>query len=101
MADGTMDRTAHEQRVRERAYHLWEQEGRPHGRDKEFWERARALVGIEENPGAGQEPNPQVKPPPVAEEASVQQNLATPPGHLTDQGDRPQTPAAPRRRGRS
>lgn len=95
------DRAAHEQRVRERAYHFWEQEGRPHGRDEEFWERARVLVGIEENPEAGREPNPQVKPPPAAEEASVQQNQATPPGRMTDQGDRPQTPDAARRRGRS
>ena len=89
---------AHERRVRERAYHLWEQEGRPHGRDTEFWERARVLVGIEENPDAGQAPNPEVKPPPAAEEASVQQNLAPPPGRMTDQGERPQTPAASRRR---
>ena len=32
---------AREQKVRERAYHLWESEGKPHGRDLEFWERAR------------------------------------------------------------
>jgi hypothetical protein len=30
-----------EQRVRERAYALWEQAGRPSGRDAEFWQRAR------------------------------------------------------------
>ena len=100
MPDQTDDH-AHEQRVRERAYHLWEQAGRPHGRDTEFWERARALVAIEENPDAGQMPNPEVKPPPVAEEASVQQNLATPPDRMTDQGERPQTPLASRRRRRS
>lgn len=29
-----------EQAIREHAYHLWEQDGRPHGRDVEFWERA-------------------------------------------------------------
>jgi len=27
----------HEDRVRERAYHLWEDAGRPDGRDDEFW----------------------------------------------------------------
>jgi len=31
-----------EQAIRERAYHLWEQDGRPHGRDIEFWSRAAA-----------------------------------------------------------
>jgi hypothetical protein len=33
-----------EQRIRERAYALWEKEGAPHGRDAEFWERARQMV---------------------------------------------------------
>jgi hypothetical protein len=31
-----------EQATRVRAYHLWENEGRPEGRDLEFWLRARA-----------------------------------------------------------
>ena len=29
-----------EDRIRQRAYEIWEMEGRPHGRDKEHWERA-------------------------------------------------------------
>ena len=33
-----------EQHIRERAYALWEKEGSPHGRDAEFWERARLMV---------------------------------------------------------
>ena len=40
----------HETRVRERAYKLWEENGRPRGRDIELWEQARQLVAIEENP---------------------------------------------------
>lgn len=32
-----------ETRIRERAYLLWEKEGRPGGRDREFWERGRLL----------------------------------------------------------
>jgi hypothetical protein len=32
-----------EQQVRERAYFLWEKEGRPDGREAEFWERARLI----------------------------------------------------------
>jgi hypothetical protein len=35
---------AREQRVRECAYHLWEADGKPHGRDIEYWERARELI---------------------------------------------------------
>jgi Protein of unknown function (DUF2934) len=27
----------HERRVRERAYAIWEREGRPHGRDRDHW----------------------------------------------------------------
>ena len=29
-----------EKRIRDRAYHLWEAAGRPHGRDSEFWHEA-------------------------------------------------------------
>ncbi|MFD2646366.1 DUF2934 domain-containing protein [Devosia albogilva] len=29
-----------EQRVRQAAYHLWEQDGRPFGRETEYWFRA-------------------------------------------------------------
>jgi hypothetical protein len=95
-----------EQRIRERAYALWEADGRPHGADLEYWERARELVGMEENPQAGQLPNP-VHPgedrpasPPPADEAAIQENLGEFPSQLTDQGDKKPTPA-PRRRKRS
>jgi len=37
---------ASEQATRVRAYYLWEQEGRPEGRDLEFWHRARAAEGV-------------------------------------------------------
>ncbi len=39
----------YEERVRRRAYQLWEEEGRPDGRDKVHWEEARELVAIEDN----------------------------------------------------
>ncbi|GAB0113325.1 DUF2934 domain-containing protein [Acidisoma sp. C75] len=32
------------QRIRDIAYDLWEKEGRPEGRDHEFWVRAEAMV---------------------------------------------------------
>lgn len=30
--------------IRDRAYFLWEESGRPSGRDVEFWDRARVLI---------------------------------------------------------
>ncbi|MBN8905656.1 MAG: DUF2934 domain-containing protein [Alphaproteobacteria bacterium] len=50
-----------EQRIRERAYSLWEEEGRPDGRGEEFWERARGLIDTEDDPNA---PN-MISPPPL------------------------------------
>ena len=36
-----------EQRIRERAYLLWEMEGRPDGREDEYWHRARERIEAE------------------------------------------------------
>jgi hypothetical protein len=33
-----------EERIRERAYHLWQQDGAPEGRADEYWEKARSQV---------------------------------------------------------
>jgi hypothetical protein len=45
-----------EQHIRERAYALWEKEGSPHGRDAEFWERARLVVEAESKPARVERP---------------------------------------------
>lgn len=37
-----------EARIRDRAHAIWEEEGRPEGRDREHWERAAAEVEAEE-----------------------------------------------------
>jgi hypothetical protein len=96
----------HEERIRVRAYHLWLADGCPHGRDLEYWERAKELQAIADNPTAGQLPNPMTQhrgeiplsEEPV-EEAEIMENLGEFPGRLTDQGDRQQTPAVkPRKR---
>jgi hypothetical protein len=50
-----------EQRIRERAYSLWDEAGRPEGRAEEFWERARGLIEAEDDPNA---PN-MISPPPL------------------------------------
>ncbi len=89
-----------DERIRLRAYQLWEADGRPAGRDAEFWERARELNSIEDNPSAGQLPNPiQTNPKPGAaqpvEPIEAVENQGQFANRFTDQGDRPQ---APRRR---
>lgn len=92
-----------EVRIRERAYHLWEADGRPHGREREFWERAEEIIGMEENPTAGRLPNPMTRPDPIpgvtVEEAEIQENYGETPSRFTDQGDRRATPK-PRARAR-
>jgi Protein of unknown function (DUF2934) len=47
-----MKPTAHlpEDRIRVRAYHLWEASGRPPGREQEFWARAHELIATEDHP---------------------------------------------------
>jgi Protein of unknown function (DUF2934) len=39
-----------EERIRKRAYHLWEASGRPSGRDEEFWQRACEIVAAHDAP---------------------------------------------------
>ena len=36
-----------EDRIRERAYHIWEASGRPFGRNEEFWQRACEQIAID------------------------------------------------------
>ena len=81
-----------EQRVRERAYFMWEAEGRPEGRDREYWERARELEAIAAHPNAALLANPKAEhdePPPEqpVEEAAIMENLGEFPDRLTDQGE--------------
>jgi hypothetical protein len=39
-----------EQRVRQAAYHLWEDEGRPNGREKDYWFKALQKLLAEREP---------------------------------------------------
>lgn len=77
------------ERQRERAYFLWQQDGCPEGRADEYWERAGELIGMENNPDAGQ-----VSPdaPEYPEEATLQENLGEFPDRLADQGEHRGTP---------
>jgi hypothetical protein len=86
-----------QQRIRQRAYHLWEADGRPEGRAEEYWERARELIGIEESPHAGEIPVREDRP----EEAAIQANLGEFPDRFADQGERAQTPSLGARKSRT
>ena len=96
------DDAARDQRIRERAYQLWKEDGEPNGSDIEYWERARELIAMQDSQGAGQvsvadddarRVNGQ-----FVEEASIQANLGEFPDRLSDQGERPQTPSPKARR---
>lgn len=39
--------------VKERAYHIWVREGRPHGRDFEHWVQAQVELEAEQQAGNG------------------------------------------------
>ncbi len=98
MSDNPLeDNPARDQRVRERAYELWEADGSPHGSDLEYWERARELVGMEQSGRTAQLEVPDADDPSViagqpVEEAFIQENLGEFPDRSSDQGERPQVP---------
>lgn len=77
------------QRIRERAYYLWRQDGCPEGRDDEYWERADELQRMADSAGAGLRPNPMQHPERdnVVEEAALQENLGEFPDRVADQGE--------------
>ncbi|MBE7212378.1 MAG: DUF2934 domain-containing protein [Gluconacetobacter diazotrophicus] len=87
-----------EKRISDRAYHLWQADGEPHGRHDEYWERASELVRMEEAGRVGQLPNPTTIPghdptrPEPIEEASIQENLGEFPDRFADQGEATPTP---------
>jgi Protein of unknown function (DUF2934) len=81
-----------ERRVRERAYDIWQREGRPHGRDAEHWQQAAAEVEAEsklpaepETVGAGGGPPP------------LRSRRAAKPGRNADPAPSAQPPKRPSR----
>jgi hypothetical protein len=43
-----MDNVSREEKIRVRAYELWEKDGSPEGRADEYWEQAQAQIDEEE-----------------------------------------------------
>ncbi|AWK86711.1 DUF2934 domain-containing protein [Azospirillum thermophilum] len=56
-----------ETRIRQRAYEIWEREGRPEGRRQDHWELAREEIAIEDNYRGTLKPNPSHGPDDTAE----------------------------------
>ncbi len=108
MSDNPLENSPErDERIKQRAYHLWEADGRPHGRHDEYWERARELIGMEDSTGTAQLPNPTTLPgfdptrtEPV-EEAFIQENLGEFPDRFADQGEAQPTPMATRQGARA
>lgn len=89
-----------DQRVRKRAYQLWEQDGRPAGRELDHWDKASELVAIEDNQKLTTIPVRQSNVGPTGEPVepiSAVENAGEFPT-LTDQGEEQ---AAPKRRNRA
>lgn len=81
-----------EQRIRERAHHIWMEEGQPAGREEAHWQMARELVAQEDGQHLATEPNPAAggkrrarRDEPV-EPLQAVESLGDLPG-LTDQGE--------------
>lgn len=69
-------------RIRERARHLWEADGSPEGREDDYFEQARELIAIEDNPHGAKEPHP-------AESGSAPQTPVEPIEAVENQGEFP------------
>lgn len=87
-----------ERRIADRAYRIWEREGRPEGRAADHWEMAREEIAIEDNQRETLQPNPSHGPDDTAvttepvEPALAVESLGEMPG-LTDQGEVMRTPS--------
>jgi hypothetical protein len=66
-----------EERIRERAYRLWQDDGSPEGRADEYWGRAEAQIDAESGPDEPDEP----------EQAVVQSDKHRSAGAPLDEGD--------------
>lgn len=48
--EGIVDEQKEQDRIRRRAYEIWEREGSPNGRAEEFWQQAQASIEAEDGP---------------------------------------------------
>jgi hypothetical protein len=76
-------------RIAARGEEMWEAAGSPEGPRDHFFDDARALIGMEENPMAGTM-DPDAKP--VVEEAALMRNLGEFPSFSDAQAEEPSFP---------
>lgn len=74
-----------EQRIRARAYRIWEEEGRPEGREREHWDMASELEAQEHPPEDATEVNPVAR----GETRARRDRPVEPPQALENQGEFP------------
>lgn len=78
-------------RIAAKAKELWEADGKPHCGPDAYLENASEIIGMEENPHAGEIPVEDLPEAQFAdvqiENAEIQQNLGEFPERQTDQGD--------------
>lgn len=64
--------TDREDRIRQRAHQLWEEDGRPEGKHAHHWEQARTEIGDDDTP-----PTPRLQEdPPEGDRATIESELA-------------------------
>ena len=80
-----MDRDSKQERIRARAYRIWEEEGRPEGREREHWDKASELEAQEHPPAGATEPNPVAR----GETRARRDRPVEPPEALENQGEFP------------
>jgi hypothetical protein len=79
-----------EKTIRDRAYHLWEAEGRPHGREAEHWERARREFDAAAKPARADQSAG------VAPLGGIEPAIDAPPAQRSSAAAKPPTKAASR-----
>jgi hypothetical protein len=83
---------SYEDRLRRKAYSLWEQEGRVAGREDVHWEMARELVAIEDDQLARARPSLSAPGAPEAGEAIERSESIANAGESSGLAERPQGP---------
>lgn len=84
-----VDEAEIERRIRERAYRIWEEEGRPEGRAEDHWEQAKMIIALEDTQKTMLKPIQE----PQAEPIEAVENLGEFPT-LTDQGEEQSYPTS-------
>ncbi|WP_025886659.1 hypothetical protein [Asaia prunellae] len=86
-----VDSPERDKRIEAKSRELWEAEDRPDCGPEVYREKAAEIIGMEDNPHAGEIPVSSLPEPQLAdvqiEEAEIQKNLGEFPERQTDQGD--------------